>query len=319
MGALDQQIISSNTGSFLIPELWEKELLYNNKPNYIFMQFATDATVANASTVKWAVVGDFSDGNSIGTIHEGTTIPNGTITISQITASPAEYGGAINWSRKEADMSFTDIKNNVVFKSLVKDYETKLDLLAYNELKTGTTVVNGGTWASGNAGIGTVFAGTLGNNDFALTAAKLSDAVAILETQNAPKINGMYIGVFHPLQIRALKNDGTFIAAKEYASPQDLLNGEAGEYDMVKLLTTTAIPAVTLPFGTSGTLSVREGIVMGADALGKGFYIPVELHPYDDVNNDAGRTKALKWYANGLVKNLKPQNVVRVRTTSATV
>ncbi len=307
-----------NTESYLVPELWAKDILYANQPNFILAQFALPALEANASTVKWAVVGTLSPG---GTLHSGTQIAASTLTISQITAASQEYGNAITWARDLDVMSNVDIRENVAYKTIRDDYAQCIDNKIYTEILTGTRYVGGGTF-------GTIapaqFAGTVGPNDYAMNSGVLTKVVTQLNLSNAPTFdNGNYVIVMHPVQHEKLLLDGTYREVLTHATPMRLVNGPeekiaygwVGAYNGLDIFKSTMITTTTLNFGTSGTITAYQAVAFGKNAFGQGWDIPLEISFYDDANNDAKRTKKLIWYAHGLIKLLKPENTRIVRTT----
>lgn len=308
-----------NTGSFLIPELWAKDIIYANQPNFLFMPFSSKSLEATASTVRWAVMGTLNVG---GTLHSGTTISAGTLAISQITKSPQEYGNAVTWSGASDILSFTDMRNNVGYIAIKNDYAQTMDKVAYNELKTGTWFCLGGTFGTANAQ-GVAFSGTLSSAETKVNVDTIKEAVKQLKLRKAPTFdNGRYTAVLHVNTVDNLYNDGTFREVQRYrVSEAPLINGVTPSgwrcaYAGADIYETTEITTKSVTFGTSGTVTLYEGVMFGKDAFGDGWAKPLEIRYYDDANLDGGRQKKLMWYSLGLVKLLKPENVQIIRTSN---
>lgn len=308
---------SLNTGSFLIPELWSKDIIEANMPNLLFMPFSSKSLEANASTIRWAVAGTLNNG---GTLAEGTQISAGTLSIAQITASPVEYGNAITWSGVQDLISFTDMRNSVAYKAVREDYGQTMDKLCYNALIAGTFTVGGGTFGTANVA---AFSGTLGNADYSMNSNVIAIAVEQLKLRKAkPFENGRYTIVLGVSQVTKLYSDGTFREIQRYmTNDAPLINGVMPSgwrcaYSGADIYETTEVTNASLIFGTCGTVSATRGLAFGKDAFGDGWNKPLEITYYDDANLDAKRLKKLTWYSHGLVKVLKPENVVVIRTTS---
>lgn len=64
-------------------------------------------------------------------------------------------------------------------------------------------------------------------------------AVAKLRAQNAPTINGKYVGIIHPYVAYDLMRDPEWVDAHKYAQPENLYEGEIGELAGVRFVQTT--------------------------------------------------------------------------------
>lgn len=307
-----------NTGSFLNPQVWASDILYANTPNFVFMQLSEKAIEADGHTIKWAVVGTLNPG---GTLHEGTQIAPGTLSIAQITGSPQEYGNSLTWSRVQDILSIVNMRDNVGYKELRRDYAQTFDKVAYALLKAGTYYVGGGTFGTANPA---VWGGTLGAADYRIDSGVLHTAGLQLKLRNVPVFDsGNYVAVLHPMQIVHLFQDGTFREAMNYGSPAKSLQGATTEkglygwratYAGLDILETTQVSTTALTFGTSGTVTAYQGVAMGKEALGDGWNVPLEINYDNGEARNAFRNKTLNWYSYGLIKVLKSENWLQIRT-----
>jgi N4-gp56 family major capsid protein len=70
----------------------------------------------------------------------------------------------------------------------------------------------------------------------------IKDAIEILATNNAPKVNGeSWIAFVHPHQSRDLRDDPAWINASNYGAPTQLFTGEIGRIDDVRFIETTIL------------------------------------------------------------------------------
>lgn len=314
-----------NSGSFLVPEIWSKDIIYANIPNFIFKPYSSRPLEANASTVRFAVMGTINPG---GTLSRGTTVNAGTLTFTQITATPLQFGNAITWEGVEDVLSFTNMRDNVGYVALRNDYGQYIDRLCYLELLKTNYWTNGGTWGTfagtyGNGSNSAPAAGTLGAAaDQYITADVITDAVGALKNRFVPTFeDGKYKAILHVNQVIRLYKDGTFREVQRYmTSEAPLINGVKANgwrcaYAGVDIFETTQIDTCTMSWGTAGTVSgLYMGVMFGQNAFGDGWAEPMNITYYPDVNFDGFRHKKLMWTALGLVKLLKPENVQVIMT-----
>ena len=93
-----------------------------------------------------------------------------------------------------------------------------------------------------------------------ITVELIQRAVAKLRAQNAPPINGKYVGIIHPYVAYDLMRDSEWIDAHKYAQPENLYEGEIGEIAGVRFVQTTEakIYCGADLAGDSRTLSVNN-------------------------------------------------------------
>jgi len=109
---------------------------------------------------------------------------------------------------------------------------------------------------------------TLTTSNGLITTTVLNEVLMILETYNAPKINGFYIAVLSPRTIATLRLDTAWIAASEYKSDPrfgGLLTGEIGQWMGFRVLSTTK------PFRFPQTTIGTSGASYGPGALGANY------------------------------------------------
>lgn len=95
-----------------------------------------------------------------------------------------------------------------------------------------------------------------------LTVRGIKMAVRALANQNAPKINGYYVGIIHPDIAFDLTEDPRWRQPHEYRDTQNLYNGEIGEIAGVRFVTATEAKKIVAPdlASDSRTLSVSAQV-----------------------------------------------------------
>lgn len=158
---------------------------------------------------------------------EGVTPQGGTLDVTAITATVAQYGYYIVQSDV---LELTAIDNTIVeaTKLLGQQAGLTIDTIVRNVLMTGTNV----SYASKVAANGTITPVTSRQDldkTATLTVREVKKQVTNLRAVNAPKINGDYVCIIHPYQAFDLMNDKEWIDAHQYASPEEIYNGEIGK------------------------------------------------------------------------------------------
>jgi N4-gp56 family major capsid protein len=123
-------------------------------------------------------------------LQEGVTPDGQSLTVTNVTATVAQYGGYVTLSDV---LLLTAIDNNLVqaTKLLGKQAGVTLDTITRDILMaeaTNFSYAGGGTSADGN-----------------ITVADVAKVVAKLRAKNAPTINGDYVAIIHPYVAHDLK------------------------------------------------------------------------------------------------------------------
>lgn len=169
-------------------------------------------------------------------LTEGVTPDGKQLSVSTVSASVSQYGDYIT----QSDMLELTALDNTILESaklLGRQAGATLDTVVRNVMHSGTNVIyaekltdEGATEIDKRENLDT---------DCKITVELIQRAVAKLRAQNAPTINGKYVGIIHPYVAYDLMRDPEWIDAHKYAQPENLYEGEIGELAGVRFVQTT--------------------------------------------------------------------------------
>ncbi|MBR6050768.1 MAG: N4-gp56 family major capsid protein [Clostridia bacterium] len=186
---------------------------------------------------------------------EGLTPSGNRLNATNITATVDQYGDIIVQSDL---LELTAIDNTIVeaTKLLGKQAGLTLDTITRNAMQMTRNASFADRYVS------TVATAVKARADLDITAKITVDdilrVVTKLRAQNAPTINGKYVGIIHPYAAYDLMRDPEFIEWHKYAQPGELYAGEIGEIGGVRFVESTEAK-IYRPQITSGsaTLTVK--------------------------------------------------------------
>lgn len=206
-------------------------------------------------------------------LTEGVTPDGQSMSVSTVQATVSQYGGYVTISDL-LDLSAVDNNLLQATKLIASQAGRTLDTITREVLNSGTNV----QYASGQVGSRTALYYNSAGDNCNMTALAVKKAVRFLEAQNAPKIDGYYIGIIHPYVKYDLMSDPNWLSPHQYVNTEHIYKGEIGELFGVRFVETsraklfhgedlcsikrdlTVIAAVT----NSTTLSVSESLVTNA-------------------------------------------------------
>ena len=195
-------------------------------------------------------------------LQEGVTPDGQSLTVTNVTATVAQYGGYVTLSDV---LLLTAIDNNLVqaTKLLGNQAGATLDTITREVLNGGTNVIYSGGVSARDALAGG--SDNAGDNCY-LTVEDVKKAVRALKNQNAEKINGDWIGIIHPDVSFDLTNDPAWKDVKTYSDPSDIYEGEIGKIFGVRFVETTE--AKIWAGAGSGGRAVYSTLILGDNAYG---------------------------------------------------
>jgi N4-gp56 family major capsid protein len=311
------------SGSNFLPKVWESKVIYDlGNQNFGFSALALQATFASAYQIQWNVVGTLAAQGT--NVHQGTITGTTSMVITPVTMNPQWYGNKVIWEGNINDWSVSNVKDNVIYPALLRDYNVTMDTEAINVLLAASATLSANTMQGGTYGRGTTTmigsVGTFNDNGVFNTTVALA-AKAILAGQGAARFGNDYIVMASPEQLYSAVAGTGWLGVMQYADSTRLISGEYGRWMGIRFVENAAIRKVT---GTAmetaaGTGTNYTAIMLGAQALGKGFDIDFQLTFYPDFAFDAGRFKSMQWNSRGRFARLKVNEVVPIRTTFAQV
>ena len=194
-------------------------------------------------------------------LTEGVTPDGQKLTMDEITATVAQYGGFVELSDM---LLLTAIDNNLMEATrLIAEQASKtLDTITREVLNGGTNVL----YAEGQVSSRAALVGGQESGNHYLTIDGVRKAVRFLKVMNARRINGDFAGIIHPDVAYDLMSDPKWVNVKTYSDPSGIYNGEIGKIEGVRFVETSEAK-VFVGEGASGR-DVYSTLILGADAYG---------------------------------------------------
>lgn len=245
-------------------------------------------------------------------LTEGVTPDGKSLNVTAITATVAQYGDYITQSDV---LELTSIDNTIVeaTKLLGRQAGVTLDTVVRNILQSGTNVTYCPKIVSGAETAVTSRANL--DNTSQLTVKVLQQVVAKLRAQNAPTINGKYVGIIHPYVAYDLMRDPEWIDAHKYATPENLYNGEIGEIAGIRFVQTSE--AKIYSGGVFGTLIMGDGAYGVTEITGGGLQTIIKQKGSAGTADPLDQRSSIGWKAIKTAELLIPNYLVRVESKVA--
>jgi len=286
--------------------VYSKEIEFKAMPIMRFLQFAKQKTELGTQPGLTIQMMTYNNLNKGGALAEGVRMQTQALSSTMKSITVGERGNAIAVTELALRTSFTDIMADATT-LLGRDMAIVLDC----ELRDTAVTGDGSTskiYGRADANAVKIALRTAITAVSTLSVATIKDAVEILATNNAPKMQGNYYICFvHPHQSRVLRDDPAWLEASKYGAPEQLFTGEIGRIDDVRFIETTLMPngacsatdpayVNALKTGVAGnTVNVFQALIFGEDYYGYAVGMPVELR--DNGVIDFGREHQLGWYA----------------------
>lgn len=189
-------------------------------------------------------------------LTEGVTPDGQSISVTNLTATVAQYGGYVTLSDM---LILTAIDKNLLqaTKLIASQAGRSLDTITREVLNAGTNVMYGGGKQDRDE---LTYTSSASNDN--LTVDDVKKAVRSLEMQDAPKINGYYVGIISPMVKYDLMKDPLWRNPHEYADTSNIYTNEIGELYGVRFVEASRakkFEADTLAGGAS-TLTVKTNV-----------------------------------------------------------
>ena len=242
-------------------------------------------------------------------LTEGVTPDGKSLNVTAVTATVAQYGDYITQSDV---LELTSIDNTIVeaTKILGRQAGLTLDTVTRNVLQSGTNVTycpkSSGDEVTSRAGL---------DATCQLTVKVVQQVVAKLKGQNAPTINGKYVGIIHPYVAYSLMRDPEWIDAHKYAQPDNLFTGEIGEIAGVRFVETTE--AKVYQGGVFGTLIMGANAYGVTEITGGGLQTIIKQKGSAGTADPLDQRSSIGWKAIKTAELLIPNYLVRVESKVA--
>lgn len=245
-------------------------------------------------------------------LTEGVTPPGNSLTVTTVTAEVAQYGDFISQSDV---LELTALDNTILeaTKLLGKQAGLTLDTITRNVLNGGNNVSFPDKNVSG------VMTPVTQRSDLDLTAVltvkTIQKVVAKLKGQNAPKINGSYVGIIHPYNAYQLMRDPEWMYPHQYQDTKELYEGEIGKIAGVRFVESTEAK-VWVDGGNAifSTLIMGDGAYGVTEITGGGLQTIVKQKGSAGTADPLDQRSSVGWKAIKTAELLIPQYLVRVES-----
>lgn len=249
-------LIGNTYAGYVNPDIWNRTLLDHAKSNLVVMQFArvyNDLLNAPGETLNVTID---AEPTAASALTESVIVPIDSLTFSQVTFTPTEYGAAYQVTDKEARRSFVDLMSNIT-KKLGYRLAKKKDALAIALLQAsaGNAIVANGVLSSAIASSDTM------DTDDIINAKK-----ELKKDKYTPK--ALIVAVEQEASLMKLSD---YKAAYAFGGREVILNGMLGHAVGVDIFSTQQI--------TPGS-SKAKAIMLGVNGNGEeSFGICVKANP----------------------------------------
>lgn len=248
-------------------------------------------------------------------LTEGVTPDGQDLSMGTITATIDQYGGYVTISDM-LDLTAIDPVLVQATKAIASQAGRSLDTITREVLNSGTNV----QYADGSVESRSALAYVSKDNNHNLTVEAIKKAVRTLENQDAPKINGFYVGIIHPSCKFDLLNDPEWRKPHEYVDTENIYTNEIGELYGVRFVQSTR--AKKFEGAGANGVDVFSTLIMGDDAYGVTEITGGGLEHIIKQKGSAGTADPINqratcgWKATKVAELLVPQYIVRIETTA---
>lgn len=248
-------------------------------------------------------------------LQEGVTPDGQDLSMTTITASVDQYGGYVTISDM-LDLTAIDPVLVQGTKAIASQAGRSLDSITREVLNSGANV----QYAEGQVESRSALKYASKDDNCNLTVEAIKKAVRTLESQDAPKINGSYVGIIHPFCKYDLMKDPDWKKPHEYVDTDNIYKNEIGELYGVRFVQSTRAK-VFKGAGANGA-DVYSTLILADDAYGVTEITGGGLEHIIKQKGSAGTADPINqratcgWKATKVAELLVPQYIVRVETTA---
>ena len=249
--------MNTNTTTTLSIEnkvFYDKNLIEEASPYLIHDQWADKRPIPKNGGTKIEFRKFASLPKAMTPLTEGVTPDGKSLTVSKIEAEVKQYGDFVTLS-DVLDLTAIDPVVLEATNIISRQGGMTMDTITRDKMQSGTNVF----YCPKADGAVVTDRGDL-DETCELTVDVVNKVVAKLRQQNAPTINGEYIGIVHPFVAYSLMKDPAWQEAHKYTTPENIFKGEIGKIGGVRFAATSE--AKVYDGGIFGTL------IFGAHAYG---------------------------------------------------
>ena len=292
---------------------YDKVLIREASANLVHDQFAQKRPIPKngGKTIEFRKFAPLA--KALTPLTEGVTPDGKSLTVQNITATVSQYGDFVPLSDV---LELTAIDPIVVETTQLigKQAGLTLDTVTRNVMHSGTNV----TYCPKVAADGAETAVNSRTNLDAtcqLTVKVLQQVVAKLRAQNAPTINGKYVGIIHPYVAYSLMRDHEWIDAHKYSRPENLFTNEIGEVAGIRFVESSE--AKVYANSVFGTLVFGSGAYATTEIEGGGLETIIKQKGSAGTADPLNQRSTVGWKAIKTAELLIPNYLVRIESKVA--
>lgn len=224
---------------------YSKEIIFRAQPKLVWEQFCVKKTELNkqpGQTIQFLKFNDIAEGDEL---EEGTPMVVDDISTAHVQIKVKEWGKAVALTEYLLRISAYDLLDALSI-SMGQNYAKTSNLSFIRTIFQNTPNILYGKEKANRAALTPM-------DSFDTTILDL--LAEDFATRNVPELEmpfvaGMssaYAGVVSPHTAAQLARDPRFVEVKKYAAPQDMLTGEIGMYNNIRLVKTNFIPVIKHP------------------------------------------------------------------------
>ena len=317
-GALNTNITTDSGLSVENKTFYDMTLIDEAQANLVHDQFAQKRPIPKNGGKKIEFRKFASLPKALTALTEGVTPDGKKLSVTAIEAEVAQYGDYIVQSDV---LELTSIDNTIVeaTKILGRQAGLTLDTITRNVMQSGTNVFycpkKDGTAVASRSAL---------TAECKLTVDVVNRVVAILKKNNAPKINGDYVAIIHPLVAYDLMSDPAWIDAHKYTTSENIYNGELGKIGGVRFIesseakvyygTTDGCPSGLAVFGC---LFLADGAYGVTEITGGGLQTIIKQKGSAGTGDPLDQRSSIGWKAIKTAEILVEPYMMRVECVSA--
>ena len=244
---------------------YDRNLIRTAKPNLVHHQFGQKKPIPKNGGKKIEFRRFASLPKATTPLTEGITPPGQTLEVLTVESELKQYGDFVK---------LTDVLDLTAIDPVIVEATSlcgnqggqTMDTVVRDVMNSGTNVFYAPKLAADGTETEVESRAAL-DTSCVLTCDLIDQVVAFLKAQNAPKINGYYVGIIHPYAAYDLRKDDRWRKPKEYCDPQDLYAGELGEYGGVRFVDSSEAKIFSGD-GCPAGLCVFSTLILGDNAYG---------------------------------------------------
>lgn len=301
-----------------IKSFYVKVMLENLRAQLVHAQFAKKQALpeGNGHTAEWRKWDTFAA--DLTPLTEGITPDPQSLGVSHVLATVEQFG---NWVPITDRVDWESCDDTIL--GATEELSAQAGQTA--DIYTRNKIIAGATSAGFAKGDGTAIPTSISalTAKSVLTSEDVNRAATILKANNVPKINGDYVCIIHPYVAMDLRNCKGWLAAHEYAQPEEIYNGEIGKLHGVRFIeTSNAKVSAVKEYGSGkdNTVPVFDCLFFGKDAYGivepSGQSLEMIIKDKEQAGGPLNQRSTVGYKFSTAVAVLQPERIYNLRCTS---